>query len=487
MRRFSKSIWIIATLGVLIRAVAYLQNRSLYLDEILLALNVMQRSFGELATPPLGLHQMAPIGFLYLSKAVVILLGCSEMALRLVPFAAGLAGLAVFPFVAEKCLRREAIPYAMTFCALSFGLIYYSSEFKQYSLDGLASMLLCLVGFSILQQTKKSRPIILVIQLLTIMFACLASFSSFFVSLSVLIVLVSNTWTSKQWEKLLLICLVGCCMALCFCVTFETSFRTIDPGGRASFLSDWTRAHAFMPVAIPGDGRFLWLATKPSAPLLMVHPSPEMQGLLAFVWIVGAASLFRRSRQNLALLLLPAAFALIASSFEIYPWSGRFLVFLAPMVCLFLGEGTLLLFNSLRKKTPIVATMLCTLILLSLVGINAYDIAFLRSKEDSRTVFQYIQGSGSPFDTMYLYDHCVHHFKYYSKSIDFGDCATDTGYNSEPEFFHQHFPGQRVWVVYSKYASGARIGTELRKHFRVIDSISQRGMEGVLIDCSTYN
>lgn len=485
MRRFSKSIWIIAALGVTVRLVSFFQNRSLWLDEILLALNVIQRSFGELATPPLLLHQMAPVGFLFLSKAVVNILGPDEMALRLVPLLAGIAGVAVFPFLAEKCLRREAIPYAVGFFALSFALIYYSNEFKQYSLDGLSSVLLYLVGFSILQSEKPMRftP---VIQLLAVTFSCLTSFPAFFVASSLLIILIPNALTGKHWEKLPCLGLITCSMIFCFWAVYETSFSAIEPGALQSFLSDWQRAHAFMPIPAPGEGRLIWFLTKPIAPLQMVHPALEMQGLLAFVWVVGAASLIRSNHQKMVLLLLPATFALLASAFEIYPWSGRFLVFLTPSVCLILGEGTRSLICSLRKKTPIVAGFLCTVLFLSVLGVDAYDMAFVRSKENPRTVFQFIQENGNPYDVLYLYDYCVHHYRYYSKTIDLGNPTIETGKNAEPEFFHEHFPHQRVWVVYSTYSAGLKLGQELRKHFRVIDSTTEKGMEALLIDCETF-
>ncbi len=485
MSRFSKSIWTIAILGIVIRTVAYLQNRSLWLDEILLALNVMRLSFAQLATPPLALHQMAPIGFLYLCKAVVTVFGFGEMALRLVPFLAGLFTVVLFPFVAEKCLRRRAIPYAMTFCALSFGLIYYSSEFKQYSSDAMASMLLYLVGMVYLQ-SKDSKPLTIVCQLLAIAFACLNSFSSFFVSLSLLVVMVARTVKNKRWHNFLLVGLFASCMALCYYGLYETSFRNIDPGGHDSFLSDWRRNHAFMPTTNFRFERLIWYFTKPLAPLLMVHPSPEMQGLLAIIWVVGAAILFRNSSAKAILLILPSVFALIASAMEIYPWSGRFLVFLAPMVCLVLGEGTLSFVTTIRRKAPIVATLFYALLILSLTGITLVDFAYSREKENPRKVFEYIQESGSPYDVIFLYDHCVHHFKYYSKTIDFGNCSTDSGHTATPEYFQDNFPGQKVWVVYSTFLYGRTIADLLRKHFQVIDSTSERGIEGLLIDCSTY-
>ena len=52
-------VWIIIGLGIILRLVQYLYNRSLWLDEASLALNVIEKSFSGLLQP-LGYDQMAP-------------------------------------------------------------------------------------------------------------------------------------------------------------------------------------------------------------------------------------------------------------------------------------------------------------------------------------------------------------------------------------------------------------------------------------------
>jgi hypothetical protein len=91
----SRLIWFSVALGALLRLVQYLRNRSLWLDESSLALNILHRSYSGLLEP-LDYHQGAPVGFLMLEKLAVRSLGAGEYALRLAPLVAGLVSLFLF-------------------------------------------------------------------------------------------------------------------------------------------------------------------------------------------------------------------------------------------------------------------------------------------------------------------------------------------------------------------------------------------------------
>jgi hypothetical protein len=75
----------LALLGAATRLRLYFVNRSLWLDEVFIALNLSRRSFAELAKPLY--NQGAPLGFLWIEKAVTGLLGNAEWVLRLRAYA----------------------------------------------------------------------------------------------------------------------------------------------------------------------------------------------------------------------------------------------------------------------------------------------------------------------------------------------------------------------------------------------------------------
>jgi Dolichyl-phosphate-mannose-protein mannosyltransferase len=131
-------------LGIAIRAVDYLNCRSLGLDEARLAVNVASRSLLQLLRP-LDLDQAAPPLFLWGERLVFQLLGHSDCGLRLLPVVAGTAAALLMHPLASRFLEaaeaRLAAMIAM-FCPL---LVTYSNAVKQYSVELLAAVLLLLV------------------------------------------------------------------------------------------------------------------------------------------------------------------------------------------------------------------------------------------------------------------------------------------------------------------------------------------------------
>ena len=144
------TLWGFIILGILFRLRQYLFDRSLWLDESLLALNIIRRSPTELLKP-LDHAQGAPIGFLWLEKLAVHSLGPGEMTLRLVPFLAGLGSIFLFVMVARRFLTPGAVLIAVALFSFCSPLIYYSSEAKQYSIDVAVALLLYLMSSPMLE------------------------------------------------------------------------------------------------------------------------------------------------------------------------------------------------------------------------------------------------------------------------------------------------------------------------------------------------
>lgn len=90
-------------LGIAARMAQYLSNRSLWLDEAYLALNILGRDFSGLLRP-LDNHQIAPPLFLWAVKLAVSLWGDGEAILRLVPLIGGILTLPLFYWLARRVL-----------------------------------------------------------------------------------------------------------------------------------------------------------------------------------------------------------------------------------------------------------------------------------------------------------------------------------------------------------------------------------------------
>src|SRR5262249_20204617 len=144
-------------IGVVLRLSQYIANRSLWLDEAMLALNIVNRSFVELLQP-LDYAQGAPLGFLFLEKALTLLFGNADYVLRFVPLICGLVLIWLIYVLAERILLRAvAVVAAVALSVVSESLIYYASEIKQYSGDALMCLLLILATVRYLDGNLRHR------------------------------------------------------------------------------------------------------------------------------------------------------------------------------------------------------------------------------------------------------------------------------------------------------------------------------------------
>jgi len=191
--------WVIIGLGVVLRLVQYLFNRSLWFDESLLALNIIDRSFLGLLRL-LDYNQGAPIGFLLLEKLVIQVFGQSEYALRLFPFLSGIASLFIFYDVAKRYVKTKAVLIALSLFAISGPLIYYSVEVKQYSSDVAIALLIYWVIIH-LQAKGLSIPRIVLLGILGAL-AIWFSHPAVFVLGGVLVSLTLFSLKRKEWTTI---------------------------------------------------------------------------------------------------------------------------------------------------------------------------------------------------------------------------------------------------------------------------------------------
>src|SRR5262249_21309300 len=100
------------------RAGAMMNDRCLWIDESMLALNLIERTPAQLFEP-LDWNQGAPVGFLLAAKASIAVFGPSEFGLRFVPFLGSVIGLALFAGVSRRLLPAPAALLATGLMAVS--------------------------------------------------------------------------------------------------------------------------------------------------------------------------------------------------------------------------------------------------------------------------------------------------------------------------------------------------------------------------------
>ena len=129
-------------LGISLRLLRLGLNFPLWGDEAFVALNFFDSDFTSL-TKPLRHYQIAPLGFLWLEKAVVSLCGTSEFTLRITPYLAGVFALLVSFKSAQNITPPKTALLALAIIAVSYYPIRHSCEVKPYAFDFPLARLLC--------------------------------------------------------------------------------------------------------------------------------------------------------------------------------------------------------------------------------------------------------------------------------------------------------------------------------------------------------
>jgi hypothetical protein len=130
-------LWLALAAAALVR-VAWLADKPLWRDEAWVA--VLARDPVRFFDPPM---RPVPVGFLALTAVALRVPALpAEVALRLVPLAAGLATVALVPVLARALGARPGTASAATWLAAGMpALVYYSREVKPYALDALVAVL----------------------------------------------------------------------------------------------------------------------------------------------------------------------------------------------------------------------------------------------------------------------------------------------------------------------------------------------------------
>jgi hypothetical protein len=131
----------LALIGAVLLVVQWAHGRMLWLDEEMIALNVRDRSFAQLAGR-LSLGQAAPFGWLVLQRAILLTAGAGERALRFVPVSSGVATLGVALWIGRRWMTAWGAAALLFLCAFGQWISFHPLELKHYSADVCFALLL---------------------------------------------------------------------------------------------------------------------------------------------------------------------------------------------------------------------------------------------------------------------------------------------------------------------------------------------------------
>ena len=389
--RFGAVAAALVALGAGARLYHYALNFSLNHDDAALALNVMRRDITQLSER-LDFAQLAPWGFLALERGSVVLWGASEWALRLAPVAASLSALAAFAYLAWNRLPRPDAAIAIGFLSVSPPVAGAAIQVKQYSMDVLATVVLLIVCSAMLDDdtplNARSAGAAALAGGVSLWFSFVAAFVLAGIGLA-------SLYRTKSAPRFRALAAIGATWIASGALYAWLVLRHQVSGSQ--LFAIWS--HEFLNGTLTDIPEWLvQRALNVGVVSTSVRLAPACAALL-----IGAVWLTTRSPRRFTLALaLIFAVTLGASAAGWYPFVGRFLFFIAPVVLLLL-VGEVGAWHRLQR--PFVRRTIAAAAVVALAYSAASFVAHAFGSDpafdDPRGVYRYVRAHEGERDLVY--------------------------------------------------------------------------------------
>ena len=335
------ALWAIAALGVTLRLRALLEQRSLWLDESFIAVNLRDRGLIDLLSIPLAYGQSAPPGFLIVIWLSYTLFGPSEIALRLTPFLFGVATVVLAKFASTKLFHSTVARLAfLGIVSFSPVLVYYSQELKQYSIDAFATVVA--IWMLVNWGAQRNRWLFGLIGAVLVQFSLGSVFTLIALGLAILVRYIrrAGLWNGsvsmlREHFRTFLFWLAGGLIHGWYLIVAGT-----DTQGMRNW---WVSVGGFPPQdqsvlvswLIESFQKIIWLALgHNSVASIDVNAPDTLVAVLLFMVAVGL--LFSTTGRVFSLTLL--ALTIVLGFLQVYPYFvGRLHLYLVPVIALILA------------------------------------------------------------------------------------------------------------------------------------------------------
>lgn len=384
--------WILG-IGVFFSLIQFAVNRSMWSDEVFVALNIMSRDF-KMLLKPLDYNAVAPILFLQLEKIATEILPNSEYGFRIIPLLS--YWLSIYFFL--KILRlyfKNASVIAICFAMFTFNstLIYYSSETKQYMLDVLS---LTSMNYFILSESYTSSKRIFILVILGIILIFLSNVAPVILFCTGIYLLYANYKNQKIKLKYLL----GIySIWLLFYFGYYISF-IYDHPSKSAMLRHWQESNSFMPINLCLDELYRFYILK----LGGIAKSLFNYGYIGIFFIiillmVGITKVINDKLKRWILLLLPIIIHLILSALKLYPFETRLILYLLPCIIITIGFG---LINILDKSRIANKYEKQLIIIISLLFLGIFLKSGIKETHNIKASIKFIEKHKQSRDLIYV-------------------------------------------------------------------------------------
>lgn len=401
--KFITALLVIAALCV--RLKVYIENRSLVLDEANLALNIIEKDY-KLLWGQLDYEQVAPPLFLIITKIFTALLGNYDFVFRMPVMIAGMASVLLFYSISKNVLKTQIARWYILFMfGFSILIIRYSTEFKQYAFDMIATLLILWMAVHYRNNITKKK--LLLMGVLGIGFIWLSMPIIFVLPAMGLSILLDSV--SHKNKLIPYVVAMGGLWLGSFYLYYKYNLsQNIGSQHLQNFHSIYFIN--LLPTTLDEAQSSLQSITR-------IFKATTDKTFVSIAWAmltltIGMATLIKRNRVVAIFVILPLVSCLVASHLHMYSLIPRLLLFLIPLILLGMGIGVDRLWIASNKYLRFAIA-----VILIITGINTKGYQYLYKPmeyENIKSVAQYLIHNRKEGDLLIVHHDAVPAFRFYN-------------------------------------------------------------------------
>ena len=433
----------LTVIAAVLRLRQYATGRSFWHDEATIGLNIVNSSFGQLLLEPLWSDQIAPPGFLAIASLTKSLIGTDPQTLRLIPLGFSLGGLLAAWLLARRSFRT--LPGQATFIGLlGFApvLVYYSSEFKQYSGDVTITILL-LLAFS-----RRHEPHGLLV-------LAIGGAASMWISHPSLIVLVAlggilaieALQNRRRIKATIGIGIIWGLTALGFLAYASLNEPT-------EFMQNfWVSGYAPLPTSHAG---LVWYRESVLGLIyllfrqkgLAIHEALEQWFDSLNYFLLAATSLAAvwaawRRRIEVLLVLAVGIVAIFAAGIHAYPFRGRLILYLLPILVFLIAIAV----DEAAQRAPRLSSSLALAIIV-VVAVPSTEVLFNpHNRFDIESAFELVEEGFQDGDAIGIGPGTAPAWEFYKSRYEFEEVPIHRWHSYNVDEIVKWAQGRRVWFI----------------------------------------
>jgi len=402
-RNVANALRIVIAVGIILIIYQYYFNRSLWIDEASLALNIINKPYKDLLLP-LDYKQVAPIGFLLVEKLFVNIFGANEYALRLFPLLSIIASVFLYAKLSRELIVGRLLALtALAMFAINIRSIYYASEIKQYSTEVFMCIAILLSILNLSPDNKKSIIVAAIVGLISIWFSSAAVIVLF---VSGIYLIFRHVFLDRKFHVLLPI--------FCWTVSFAVYYiGFIHHHPHTEYMQSFW-ASSFFPLG----GNIEAIYDFVHHAVLAIYAFHLRMG---HAWIVPAGItilgviflVIERRHKELYFLLMPISVHLVLSSLRLYPFADRLVLYLMPLTILLYVWGLHYLWKIINKK--VISVPVGVIILIAMLAFIPRLFDYPLERQEMRKSIKLIADNIEDNENVYVFGSGIRAFQFYQE------------------------------------------------------------------------